>query len=142
MGNQVGQNQQQKVIFTPDVILLKKSYDARYGEIKQVRDKNTGLTMIVKDVVANTKEGFEKEHAFFTKRVNFSHSNFVKIYGFTTQDQQNFCSTFFKLSVYIEILSTDLEAELRHKMTVTGSKYSESDILLIAENLISGLSYF
>lgn len=97
--------------------------------------------MIVKDVVVNTKEALDSEVLFYNKRITVSHPNIVRIFGYTTTDKQNFCSSYYKISIYIEVLNKDLDTEIQERIN-RQIPFSESDILLVAENLIGGLAYF
>jgi serine/threonine protein kinase len=130
-----------RVDFNPQVEVVQKVYEPHYGEIKIVREVNTQEQMILKDIVVNTKEAFEKEIDYLTKRVDVKHPNVVNILGYNTQDKHNFCSTYYKISLFIEYLEQDLLKEQESRKALN-SNFSESEVLYIADNLIAGLSSF
>ena len=143
MGNQSSNSYDQisKADYTFTFQLLRKIQDPHYGEVKIVRDIKTGEQIILKEVVCTTKDAYQKEVEFYNKRVAVSHPNVVRIYGCNGQDKQNFCSSYYRISVFIELLTKTLANELETRIE-TGIPFSENDVLLIAENLIGGLSYF
>ena len=142
MGNTQGNDANtQKMNFNPDYTLIRNLKDLRYGEVKLVRDTKTKENMILKEVVVNTKEALDSEVIFYNKRITVSHPNIVRIYGYTTLDKQNFCSSYYKISIFIEVLNKDLEGEIAERVA-RQIPFSESEILLVSENLIAGLSYF
>jgi serine/threonine protein kinase len=130
-----------KIDFNPTVEVVQKVYEPHYGEIKIVKETTTQEQMILKDIVVNTKEAFEKEIDYLTKRVDVKHPNVVNILGYNTQDKKNFCSTYFKIALFIEYLEQDLQKEQDSRKAV-GTTFSESEVLYIADNLIQGLSSF
>jgi len=143
MGNQASNQYEQinKSDYTFTYQLLKKVTDRHYGEIKVIRDIKTGDQLYLREVILTTKATYDAEMNFYNKRANVSHPNVVKIYGCNGQDAQNFCSSYYKISVFIEMLPKTLLEELESRIE-SDIPFSENDILLIAENLMSGLSYF
>lgn len=143
MGNQASNQYEQinKSDYTFTYQLLKKVTDRHYGEIKVIRDIKTGDQLYLREIILTTKATYDAEMNFYNKRANVSHPNVVKIYGCNGQDAQNFCSSYYKISVFIEMLPKTLLEELESRIE-TDIPFSENDILLIAENLMSGLSYF
>jgi len=143
MGNTASNQYEQinKSDYTFTYQLLKKVNDRHYGEIKVIRDIKTGDQLYLREIILTTKATYDAEMNFYNKRANVSHPNVVKIYGCNGQDAQNFCSSYYKISVFIEMLPKTLLEELESRIE-SDIPFSENDILLIAENLMSGLSYF
>lgn len=127
--------------FNPECEVLSRVNSPYYGDIKIVKDSRTGEQLILKDVTAYSEEAYKQELAFYDQRTNKTHPNIVRIFGYTSQDKQNFCSTLYKIAVYIETNARDLATELDDRIN-TRSNYTESDLLLVIENLVSGLSFF
>jgi len=128
--------------FDPVVEVVKnKHFNAHYGEVKVVRDTKTDKEYILKEVVINTKQAFEAEVEAIKKRIALSSPHVVNIVGYTTQEKSNFCSTNYKVSIYIEVLEKTLENELQERQKESHF-YTETEILSIADSLVSGLSFF
>lgn len=127
--------------FAPQYEVLKKIYSPHYGDVKIIREHRIGEEMIMKDIVVNTEEAYNKEVSFYDSRISKSHPNVIRIYGYTSQDKQNFCSTYYKISVFMESLNKDLLSELQTRTEVQ-NYFNEGELLLLAENLVSGLAFF
>jgi len=128
--------------FNPVVEVVKnKHFDAHYGEVKIVKDTKTEKSYILKEVVVNTKQAFEAEVEAYKKRIALKSPHIVNIIGYTTQEKSNFCSTNYRISIYIEVLEKTLENELQERQK-ENTFYTEGELLLIADSLISGLSFF
>jgi serine/threonine protein kinase len=130
-----------KVEFNPDVEVIQKGFDPHYGEVKIVRDNKTKDKFILKEIVVNTKQAFEAEVSFYNKRVTLSNPNVVGILGYNLKDKQDFCSTYYKISIYIENLETNLQSELEARIA-NQTPFTENELLLITDDLVNGLSYF
>jgi len=143
MGNKPSQPQAliTKANFNPDTEIIGKTFDPHYGDIKIVRDFKTKETMILKEVVLNTKQAFDAEQAYFNTRVTVKHPNVVNVIGYNSQDKHNFCSTYYKVALYIEHLEDNLQTLLETRRAAK-NPFSEEELLLIADDLITGLSYF
>ena len=126
--------------YTPNYQILRTFEEEHYGEIKIVQDIDSGRRMFLKETIFETKEAFQEEVDFFTKRLQIVHPNIVQIMGFDSQTGQNFCSRIYKVLIFIELSGKDLAHELEDRIT-QDKPFSESTILLIAENLISALAY-
>mmetsp|Transcript_8850 Transcript_8850/g.7822 ORF Transcript_8850/g.7822 Transcript_8850/m.7822 type:complete len:335 (-) Transcript_8850:835-1839(-) len=127
--------------FNPEYTVEKKIHDAHYGEVKVVKDSKEETEMILKEVNIDTKEGYEKILETYNRRVTVSHPNLVRLIGYTSNSQQGFCSSHYRVNIFIEILGKDLDFELKDRIT-TRTPFGENEILLVAENLINGLSYY
>jgi len=143
MGNKQSQPQANltKANFTPDTEILSKTYDPHYGDIKVVRDFKTNETMILKEVVLNTKQAYDAEQAYFNTRVSVKHPNVVNVIGYNSHDKHNFCSTYYKVALYIEHFDDNLQTVLETRRAAK-DPFTEGELLLIADDLITGLSYF
>jgi len=128
--------------YAPEVeVVHAKSSNPHYGEVRVVRDLASGQQLILKDLILNTEQAFETESQFLNQRIELRHPNVAEIVGYNTKDQKNFCSTYYKLSIYIEDLPQTLQAQLEERIS-SYATYTETEILQVADSLISGLSYF
>ena len=144
MGNTASSNgysQINKTDFTFTYQLVKRVQDPHYGPIKIVRDIKTGEEYILKEIVLTVKGDYQEELDFYNRRITVAHPNVVRIYGCSGEDENKFCSNFYRVSVFIEMLSRTLADELDSRLAMA-SPFNENEILFIAESLISGLSYF
>jgi len=126
--------------YTPNYHILRSFDEEHYGEIKFVQDIETGRRMFLKEVIFETKDAFQEEVDYFAKRMQISHPNIVHIVGFDSHTGQNFCSRIYKLLIFIELSGKDLGHELEERIS-QDKPFSESLLLMIAENLISALAY-
>jgi serine/threonine protein kinase len=97
--------------------------------------------MILKEVVVNTKEAYEAELALCEQRALYSNNNIVNIIGYHTEKKENFCSNFYKISIFIEVLEKTLGDKLAEAIE-NRVAFNEIELLLIAENMVSVLAYF
>jgi len=132
-------------VSNPDVTanyqFLTKTYDLRYGDVKILKDQRDGSLLICKETTVNTRESYEKEIRFLSKKIAVSHPNIIRVEGYNTKDKQQFCASFWKISIFIEYLERDLSQEIESRLNER-LPYSESDLLNLAENIIAGLSFF
>ena len=118
--------------------LLNKFNDLRYGTVKLVKDKRNGELYILKEILVNTKESYDKEAHIISQRQARIHPNIIRVIGYLGQDKQDFCSHFYKISIFIEFHERDLDIELNDRIR-NQNPYTEPDLLYMMENLISGL---
>jgi len=138
--NSKGQDGAKVVQYEPKIEVLRIVDDPNYGRVKLVRDIDTQSQMIMKEYVYDTKQAYEKETKFLANRVAFNHENIVRIIGFNSKASQKYCSTFYKSSVFIEVMTKDLDTELKER-TRRKSPYTEGELLTIAENAIAAGSF-
>jgi serine/threonine protein kinase len=127
--------------YNPKYEVIREVSDPNYGKVKLIRLQSPDRTqMILKEFVYDNKKAYETEAEFFQNRVAFDHPNVVRVIGYNSRNEQNLCSNFYRVSVFVEILVRDLNSDIQdHKMNQ--SQYPESDILLLAENLLNALSF-
>jgi len=127
--------------YNPKYEVIREVSDPNYGKVKLIRLQTPDRTqMILKEFVYDNKKAYETEAEFFQNRVAFDHPNVVRVIGYNSRNEQNLCSNFYRVSVFIEILVRDLNSDIQdHKMNQT--QYTENDILLLAENLLNALSF-
>lgn len=127
--------------YNPSYDVVKKFEDAHYGDVTLVKEKLTGREMLIKKVVANTKEAYEEEVRLFERRGGVTNNNVVKVIGYNVEEAKNFCSHFFNVSIFLEYYPKTVFDRVQEAM-VHQSGFPESEVLFIAENLITGLAYF
>lgn len=128
----------------PDVAanyqFVSKTHDLRYGDVKILQDQRDGALLICKETTVNTKESYEKEIRFLSKKIAVSHPNIIRVEGYNTKDKQHFCASFWKISIFIEYVERDLAQEIETRVD-QHIPFSESDLLNLAENTIAGLNF-
>lgn len=127
--------------YNPNYDLVKKYDDPHYGEIGLIKEQLTNRQMLLKKVVANSKEGYEAELHVCQQRGTLTNDNIVRVIGYSHEEKKNFCSDFHNLLIYIEHYEKTLYNSIQEAM-VNQFFFSEPEILFLAENLISCLSYF
>lgn len=131
-------------VSNPDVAanyqFLTKTHDLRYGDVKILQDQRDGSLLICKETTVNTKEAYDKEVRFLSQKIAVSHPNIVRVEGYSTRDKQNFCASFWKISIFIEYIERDLSQEIESRVEEK-LPYSETDLLNLAENTISALMF-
>ena len=142
MGNKASKQDQGPAVaqYLPPYEVIRPIDDPNYGKVKLVKDTKSNRQMILKEFVFDTKEKYEEELKFFKARAAHEHPNIVHFIGYNSKDSSNLCSTFYKVSVFLEILITDLQSDFKERIR-TLHNYTENDILLIAENISSALAY-
>mmetsp|Transcript_37162 Transcript_37162/g.43390 ORF Transcript_37162/g.43390 Transcript_37162/m.43390 type:complete len:439 (+) Transcript_37162:49-1365(+) len=132
-------------VSNPDVAanyqFLTKSYDLRYGDVKILQDQRDGSLLICKETTVNTREAYDKEVRFLSRKIAVSHPNIVRVEGYNTRDKQQFCASFWKISIFIEYIERDLSQEIETRQAER-VPYSETDLLNLAENAISALLFY
>jgi len=127
--------------YNPKYEVIREVNDPNYGKVKLIRLQTPDRAqMILKEFVYDNKKGFEEDVVFFQGRAGFDHPNVVRVIGYNSRNEQNLCSNFYRVSVFIEILVRDLNSDIQdHKMN--NAAYTENDVLLLAENLLNALSF-
>jgi serine/threonine protein kinase len=129
-----------KANYNPVYEVVKKYDDAHYGEVKLVREKTTQQEMLLKEVVVNTQKAFEDEVRINENRETLATPHVVNMIGYNAQGKQNFCASFYRVSVFIEALEKTLADNLRDAMELN-TPLAETEVLLLADNLITALAY-
>jgi len=127
--------------YNPTYEVIKKYVDVHYGEVKLIRETVTNQEMLLKEVVVNTKEAYEAQLRQIEERAAVANNHIVNIIGYHTEGKQNFCSSFYKISIFIEVLEKTLFDRLEEGIA-NQVAFNEIEVLLLAENLVSALAYF
>jgi len=130
-----------KTNFTPNALSSKKSYDPHYGDVKLIQDSATGETVVLREIISNNKEEFEAELASLNSRVPIRHPNLINVMRVDSQTKSGYCSTHYKISLFIEYVEQNLEAELKNRIS-SQRQFNENEILTIADDLLTVLSDF
>ena len=97
---------------TNNYVYEKKYNDSRFGEVKLLREKETGVKIFQKDLTSNTKKDYEEYAKEIRRRASIQHPNLLKILGFSSKREDMFCADFFKVSLFFESFEEDLEQEI------------------------------
>lgn len=80
----------------------------------------------------------KKENSFFRKELN--HSSLVKLINFTASKRDEFCGSFWKISLLYEYLDHDLKREIEHRKKNT-VRFTEGQLWYILTACTGALLY-
>lgn len=131
------------VEYKPVYEVKRKYNDVHYGEVSLVTNKDTQKDMLLKEVRLTTKEAFDKEIQLCEKRTDYNNANenVVRMIGYNSVSESKFCSSSFKVNIFLEHIERTL-LDLIRDSERNLLPFSETEILYLAENLISCLAYF
>ena len=127
--------------YNPTYDVVKKYDDVHYGEVRLVQEKTTKKEMILKEVAVNTKKAYDAEINLCQQRAALLNKNIVQMVGYNGLEKKNMCSNLFRVSIFVEVLERTLFDKLK-EATTNQASFGESEVLFIAESLISTLAYF
>ena len=121
--------------------ILKKLNDFRYGDVKLVKNNKNEELYILRTILVNTKESYEKEINIISQRKAHEHPNIIRVIGYSAQEKEDFCSHFYKISIFIEFHERDLDIELNDRIK-NRNPYTDPEFLYMIKSLVSGLYLF
>jgi len=141
MGNQSSLEEQHEFkIITTNYTYERKYNDSRFGEVKLLVEKNTGIHVFQKDITTNSKNEYEEYIKEIKKRATFQHPNILKLLGFTSKREDMFCADFFKVSLFIESFEQDLEQEV-YTRKEKKQYFDEVELWYIFDSIVSVLAF-
>jgi len=121
---------------TNNYVYEKKYNDSRFGEVKLLREKETGVKIFQKDLTSNTKKDYEEYAKEIRRRASIQHPNLLKILGFSSKREDMFCADFFKVSLFFESFEEDLEQEI-YSRKENKEYFSEVELWYIFDSIVS-----
>jgi len=131
------------VEYKPVYEVKRKYNDVHYGDVSLVTNTDTKKDMLLKEVRLTTQEAFDQEIALCEKRADYNHANenVVRMIGYNSISESKFCSSTFKVNIFLEYIEKTLLDHIRNSEREL-LPFSEIEILYLAENVISCLAYF
>ena len=125
--------------FVKNYQFLRRIKDPRYGEISVLQDKFTKELVALKELLSKSTRDFEKDINSLRIRYKTSHPNIVKVLGYTSKSEDNFCASVHKILMIVEYLENDLEKEITLKKN-QNSFYKEDQLWYLLENIVKALA--
>ena len=109
--------------FTYNYTFQKKFNDSRFGEVKLFKNELTGETILQRDYITNTEKDCDRYAQQIQLRSILQHPNIVRIIGYTKKQEHAYCTSYYKVSAFLEAFEHDLEealyAKIQRKVTPT-----------------------
>lgn len=125
--------------FVKNYQFLRKIKDPRYGEISILQDKFTKELVALREILCKSAKDFERDMISLRSRYKISHPNIIKVLGYTSKSEDNFCASIHKILMIVEYLDNDLEKEITLKKNQT-NYYKEEQLWYLIENVVKALS--
>ncbi|EGR27972.1 hypothetical protein IMG5_185550 [Ichthyophthirius multifiliis] len=141
MGNTNSSSLVQRVLYNPSDYTQQGSLnDIRYGNIKQLKKKDTEQLCAEITKTLNDEKQWQTRVSELKFRLQLDHPNLVKLLNFNSSMNNEFCSSFYKIGLLYEYYTNDLKTEISERKRVSKS-YSESELLYLLQSLASAVFY-
>ena len=95
----------------------KKCLDARFGEVKWLKNSKDGTVVLQKDSILNSQKEYENHINQIKKRSSIYHPNIIRVLAFNTKHEEVFCANYHKISTFFEAFEIDLEEIVEAKIS-------------------------
>lgn len=115
--------------------------DGRYGQIRILRSKSNGQLFCEMVKTQNTQQTYEAKikECEFKKRLR--HPNIVQLQDFAYNKNEQFCSSFWKVSMLYEYVNHDLRREITQR-SKKGRIFSDFELWYLISSVVGALIFY
>ncbi|EGR27196.1 protein kinase domain protein [Ichthyophthirius multifiliis] len=141
MGNQSQSSIVDRQLYNPqDFTQAQSLNDVRYGTIKILENKQSKQKVAEITKTTNNEKQWQTRVAELKFRSLLDHPNIVKLLNFNSQQNNEFCSSFYKICLLYEYYFNDLKTEISERRRVR-IPYTEGELLYLLQSLASAILY-
>ncbi|KRX09481.1 Protein kinase-like domain [Pseudocohnilembus persalinus] len=141
-----GNNSTAKVeqLYNPEEYTVWKTQynDIRYGKVNILKENSSGMLVCEMDRTITTEEEFNQKVNHAEGRSQLQHPSLVSFLKYSTKKNEEFCSTFYKISFLYEYVKIDLKEQIiLRSWNDTLIPFEENELWYILKSAVEGLSY-
>ncbi len=114
-------------------------YDNHFGDISLFSEGETDKYLI-KQLKFQDSSSFEKALLKFSRKIEISHKNLIKLHKFKTSKNNLLCSNVYKLAFMLEYIKRDLTSEIRSKR-LQNTIFSTENLVNFINSCVSAMSF-
>jgi serine/threonine protein kinase len=118
----------------------KLNNDHRYGEFTILRNPQTSQLIMMKEKVLNTKDTIKREILQCQDLMNLQSPFIIELLDYSTSTQNDFCSTFYKIRLFYEYESNDMQREIKQRQS-QGRCFTMEELTHLLYNMIESGAY-